>query len=855
MAKIKINKLPKGFKLVDGKVVEDKFMRDGGDLQTGDQANYGLVTTPQEYYGNTNFNNTDDKSVRYSLSSVPRDNANIEAEGGETVLTDLTNDGTFGLYDIKGPRHSKGGVPMFLPEQSFIYSDTDKMKFTKDELAEFGISTKKKMSPAKLSKKYQLNEYYAHMESPYADKIQATTAELMLKKNMMNLSKVAFGQESKKKFEDGVPLASHPYLVQQGIDPIEFTAKMEEITMQEAQMKAMAAMPPEQQEQMLQMQQMMAQMEQQQAPQQGQQPVDQEMAMQEQAMARFGGERRLKKAQFGLDTDYFNTEKNSTQTTNPVDFNALLSQILPSVLNNETYSELVQQVKDAYDANGQDGLNQVLTQIKDKYIGQKEVITDSVQEEEEVVTNDTTNPVIKNKNPKNKKSNNVAFDQSIQDRYTNDWGITFNDNGVGSTLYSDVQGYQDNGLFGGAGENMEGWKEANADYPGMETLLSSLPEYGRKKNPEVEKYQKWFNEVSIPQQVAAMRAERERVGKEFTDEDEANATSALLKDYGFKKGKGTGYDGLMGTWTSSRRPFTFKDEVIEKEVIEEADPIETIVPKEYSAPDPEWWIQDQNNLTALGQIDDNLYLPWAPDAKKINVAPTFDDWRAQVNSNNATANTMANALGAAGGPQAVAGSNIQGQTLDANAKAINRVNSNNVNIANQSSAMQAQYDDRVNMENARRQTKVYDDTQKTLQASDNFRNWRVGENVKLQNAALTNRANTYNLNSTYDTFATDPTTGGMVGMTNPRGLEKVGNPADQMQAYYDKVADYEKQTGRQMPDALVKALYPGAPNQSYGNQYQQELAKNQATIGRQSAAKGKEIKGRAFPFYTGKMGG
>jgi hypothetical protein len=53
--------------------------------------------------------------------SCTRDNANIGAEGGETVLTDLTNDGTFGLYDITGPRHSKGGVPMFLPEQSFIY--------------------------------------------------------------------------------------------------------------------------------------------------------------------------------------------------------------------------------------------------------------------------------------------------------------------------------------------------------------------------------------------------------------------------------------------------------------------------------------------------------------------------------------------------------------------------------------------------------------------------------------------------------------------------------------------------------------------------------------------------------------
>ena len=131
MKKIKINKLPKGFKLVDGKVVEDKLMRDGGDLRTGDQADYGLVTTPPNYFGDTTFNNSSDESVRYSLSSVPRDNANIEAEGGETVLTDLNDNGDFGLYNINGPRHSQGGVPMFLPEQSFIYSDTPKLKLLK----------------------------------------------------------------------------------------------------------------------------------------------------------------------------------------------------------------------------------------------------------------------------------------------------------------------------------------------------------------------------------------------------------------------------------------------------------------------------------------------------------------------------------------------------------------------------------------------------------------------------------------------------------------------------------------------------------------------------------------------------
>ena len=219
--RVLISNLPKGFELVNGELVKKAH----GGLVTGDQHNYGLVTF-NPHAGNSE--NDRDVDVRYSLSSVPRDVANIEAEGGETVLTDLTNDGNYGLYDITGPRHSSGGVPMFLPEQSFIFSDTEKMKMDKTELAEFGIESKKKMTPAKVSKKFDLNRYYGLLNSEYADKIQANSAELMLIKNGGSLSKLAFGQELKKDFEEGVPAAAHPYLNSIGIDPMEFSAQVEQ---------------------------------------------------------------------------------------------------------------------------------------------------------------------------------------------------------------------------------------------------------------------------------------------------------------------------------------------------------------------------------------------------------------------------------------------------------------------------------------------------------------------------------------------------------------------------------------------------------------------------------------------------
>jgi hypothetical protein len=218
--RVKIENLPEGFELLNGELVKKAH----GGYVTGSQHDYGLATFNPHAGESKSAKDTD---VRYSLSSVPRDIANIEAEGGETVLTDLNNDGQFGLYNITGPRHTSGGVPMFLPEQSFIYSDTKEMKMGREMLSEYGIKSRKKISPAKVSKKFDLNKYYGILNDQYTDKIQANTAELMLQKNKESLSKLAFGQEMMKQFEDGVPLAAYPYIKSIGLDPFEFSAKMD----------------------------------------------------------------------------------------------------------------------------------------------------------------------------------------------------------------------------------------------------------------------------------------------------------------------------------------------------------------------------------------------------------------------------------------------------------------------------------------------------------------------------------------------------------------------------------------------------------------------------------------------------
>ena len=193
--KVKIKKLPKGFKVSNGKVV--RSMSEGGDV-----------------------NNT--------LSPISRDMANLEAEKGETALTDLTNDGSFELYNIGGKRHTEGGTPLNLPEQSFVFSDTRKMLLSVEELKSLGIDSKKKMTPADASKKFPLNKYIGILEDENSDKVSIDTAEEMINKNKIKLSQIAFIQESKKDFSDGLPLASYPFLVSKGINPQEMEAKIEE---------------------------------------------------------------------------------------------------------------------------------------------------------------------------------------------------------------------------------------------------------------------------------------------------------------------------------------------------------------------------------------------------------------------------------------------------------------------------------------------------------------------------------------------------------------------------------------------------------------------------------------------------
>lgn len=161
--------------------------------------------------------------VNSTLSPVPRDEANLEAEKGEVAALP-TKSGIPDTYKIGGKRHYEGGTPLNLPKDSFIYSDTPKMRI-KDKvvLAQFGMPERKSgYTPAEIAKKYDVAPFKKILVDKNTDKLQKETAELMIANYNLKLAKLALVQESMKGFPQGIPLVAMPYIESMQIDPAEF---------------------------------------------------------------------------------------------------------------------------------------------------------------------------------------------------------------------------------------------------------------------------------------------------------------------------------------------------------------------------------------------------------------------------------------------------------------------------------------------------------------------------------------------------------------------------------------------------------------------------------------------------------
>lgn len=171
----------------------------------GGQSNYGLDLGQKNIYSDMTDNPYE--SVSNTLQPVDREDANIEAELNETAYGDFNNDGRKEHYKIGGKRHSQGGTPLSVPEGTFIYSDTKKLRIGGPVLGQFGKSpdTKQKYTPAQLAKQYDVNKYKAILDDPYSDKMAKSTAARMIDNYEKKLGGLALVQEAMKGFPQGIP--------------------------------------------------------------------------------------------------------------------------------------------------------------------------------------------------------------------------------------------------------------------------------------------------------------------------------------------------------------------------------------------------------------------------------------------------------------------------------------------------------------------------------------------------------------------------------------------------------------------------------------------------------------------------
>lgn len=204
MRKVKIKALPKDLpQAKDGHETEAK-------LWNGVQQNWPTVMNQFSLPPTT---------VGKTLQPVDKKDANLEAEKGETAI--INQDGIPTNFNVGGKRHSEGGTPLNLPSNSFIFSDTKDMKI-KDKTILEQFNASKGMTPADISKKYDINKFRGVLADPDSSDLDRSTAEMMIANYNIKLAKLGLVQESKKGFPQGIPAISMPYVESMQMNPNDF---------------------------------------------------------------------------------------------------------------------------------------------------------------------------------------------------------------------------------------------------------------------------------------------------------------------------------------------------------------------------------------------------------------------------------------------------------------------------------------------------------------------------------------------------------------------------------------------------------------------------------------------------------
>jgi hypothetical protein len=148
------------------------------------------------------------------INSVIKENpykSNVEIEGKEIVLQpDLS-----ALFKAVGKKHSKGGMDVFLKPDSFIFSDDKTLALNKNDHELFELKqggktfNPTKNTPAAVLKRNidptHYNTLVNNLKDPFKDELAKKSSARMLEKYIQTLGNIAYIQEEKKDFPEGLP--------------------------------------------------------------------------------------------------------------------------------------------------------------------------------------------------------------------------------------------------------------------------------------------------------------------------------------------------------------------------------------------------------------------------------------------------------------------------------------------------------------------------------------------------------------------------------------------------------------------------------------------------------------------------
>jgi len=743
--------------------------------------------------------------VNKTVEAAPRELANLEAEKGETVVTNLSKGGIPEFYNIGGKRHYDGGTPLNLPADSFIFSRDIKLKINDpDILAQFGKNVKKKnkgFTPADLSKQYNLNKYQQILMDPNSTKMDIDTAERMITNYNLKLGGLAMVQESMKGFPDGIPGIAMPYLAATGIDPKELI----QIPGQEQQGAPQG--PPMAQYGGV------ARSNNAKEPQGGSMSWTRFPSLGPNAQYQFGGgtgsQRRVRvsmpKYQGGggtgetpvastsnKKTSYQNIPKGSVKwditkdgydetkvqpgdyikkedgkwykatgyTTKDYDFkDERLGDLQGAYGHLQNTLTSNPELQNAVYANYQKHIEEGQLSDKEKErllaIPQEQVISNFLQGEKQVYAINSSG-MLYEKDADGKIVYEDGKPKMKSEKDLKSWETT------GSEEYKKNMkslGFNDDELFGGMNTAMfqaayRGLQDASRDEQFTETLANfNLTPIGLKDSHGMHTYDdkpispvdKFFGNTTAGQAVLPKELDQDLSTEEveWTDADQQPEAVKHLPE------------------------------------IQQADPAK-------------WWTEDI--VATAGAAGDffrrEKFSPWQAKAATKLVNPTFMDPTRQLAANAELANISTQGAATFSGPQAfnARAAQIQGKAAQNVANTISGVHNQNVQIANQFEMANADIMNRASDRNAQLATQLWD---KNTIANQQFKNEKDMARQNLRQSWIngwTNKGQTQTMNSLYDQYSVDPTT----GYTTFTGGRKITPKTSNQSSVMDKAAGYKR---------------------------------------------------------------